>query len=239
MTKNSKHLKRYAIPRSWAIPRKAEVWAVKPSPGPHSKELSIPLMVALRDILKLGNTSSEVKKILGQREIKVDGSVRVSYKHPVGLMDVISIPKLDSYYRVMLNPRGQIVLTQIERSQSTWKLVRIINKVKVKGAKTQLNLHDGRNILVAKDTYKTGDVLKISLPDQKIMEKLDMKESNLALLTGGAHIGTICRIKGTEVTSNPGPNLVEFHEGFNTIMDYVFVVGDQTSQIGSGEVSII
>ena len=114
-----------------------------------------------------------------------------------------------------------------------------MNKVQVKGGKFQLNFHDGRNMIVAKDIYKTGSVLKISLPDQKIMENLELKEGNLALLTGGAHIGTICRVKGTEVTKNPGPNLVEFHEGFNTIMDYVFVVGVETSQIGSGEVSII
>ncbi|MFW3145262.1 MAG: 30S ribosomal protein S4e [Thermoplasmatota archaeon] len=239
MTKNSKHLKRYASPRSWTIEKKTNVWAVKPSPGPHPTEQSIPLMVALRDILHLGNTSSEVRKILGNREVQVDGKVRISYKHPVGLMDVISIPKLGHNYRVLLNPRGKIALRKIPDAESKWKLVRIMNKTVVRGGKTQINLHDGRNILLAKDEYRTGDVLKISLPDQKILARFPFEEDSLAMLTGGAHIGTICRIKKIEKTRNPMPVIVEFQEGFNTIVDYVFMVGKETSELEMAEVSII
>ncbi|MGA1872624.1 MAG: 30S ribosomal protein S4e [Thermoplasmatota archaeon] len=239
MTKDSKHMKRYAAPRSWTIARKEQVWAVRPMPGPHKKELSIPLMVALRDMLHLGQTSSEVRKILGRREVLVDGKVRIDYKHVVGLMDVISIPRIDTHYRVLLDPRGNISLRSIEANQSKWKLVRIMDKSLVRGGKVQLNLHDGRNILVDKDTYRTGDVLKISLPDQKIISKVDMKEDSLAMLTGGAHIGTICRVKKIENTRNPMPNIVEFHEGFNTIVDYVFMVGSDKSEIEAAEVSII
>jgi len=239
MTKDSKHLKRYAAPRSWSLGRKERVWAVRPIPGPHSKEQSIPLMIALRDLLHLGQTSSEVKKILGRREVLVDGRARVDYKHVVGLMDIISIPKLDQHYRVTLDPRGKIALKSIEGSQSKWKLARIMNKTVVRGGKTQLNLHDGRNLLVAKDTYRTGDVLKISLPDQKIISKVELKEDSLAMLTGGAHIGTICRIKKIEKTRNPMSNIVEFHEGFNTIVDYVFMVGSDRSEIEGAEVSVL
>jgi small subunit ribosomal protein S4e len=151
-------------------------------------------------------------------------------------MDVITLTKPQKSYRVMLNPRGQLVLRPIEQAEVGWKLTRIMNKTTVKGGKTQLNLHDGRNILVEKDEFKTGDVLKISLPEQKILGKIDLTEDSLALLTGGAHIGTICRIKKIEKTENPTANLVEFHEGFNTVVDYVFVVGKQTSEITAAEV---
>ncbi|MGA1866284.1 MAG: 30S ribosomal protein S4e [Thermoplasmatota archaeon] len=239
MTKDSRHMKRYTAPRSWPLQRKEYVWAVKPVPGAHSKEQSVPLMVALRDMLHLGRTSAEIRKILGRREVLVDGKVRMNYKHIVGLMDVISIPKIDRHYRVLLNPRGRISLKDIDPSQATWKLVRIMDKRKVRGGKTQLNLHDGRNMIVEKDTYKTGDVLKISLPDQRIISKVDIKEDSLAMLTGGAHIGTVCRIKKIEKTRNPMPNIVEFHEGFNTIVDYVFMVGSDRSEIEVAEVSII
>jgi len=239
MSRNSKHLKRYAVPRSWPIPRKTEVWAVKPRPGPHPKEHSIPLMTALRDNLKIAETSAEVKKILGNREVMVDGKVRVDRKFPVGLMDVISIPRTSSHFRVTLNPRGQMVMRKIDEGQSKWKLVRVRNKTIVKGGKMQINLHDGKNIIVPKDEYRTGDVLKISLPDGKVISHYPLDAGSLALLTGGAHIGSICRIKDTERTKNPGPNLVTFDEGFNTIRDYVFVVGVKNSEVGSGEVSII
>ena len=238
MTRNSKHLKRYAIPRSWTISRKEEVLAVKPSPGPHRHDHSIPLMVALRDILQVGKTSAEVRKILGRREVMVDGRIKTSYKHPIGLMDIISIPKIERHFRVMINPRGQIVLRKVEKNESVWKLVRIENKVVITQGKTQLNLHDGRNIILKKNDYKTGDVLKISLPDQKIISSYPLKEEMIAVLIGGAHIGGFARVKKAEKTKGPAPNLVEFHEGFNTITDHVFIVGAKTSEIGSGEVAL-
>jgi small subunit ribosomal protein S4e len=129
------------------------------------------------------------------------------------------------------------VLRPVEQTEVGWKLTRIMNKTIVKGGRTQLNLHDGRNILVEKDNdFKTGDVLKISIPEQKVLGRLELSEDSLALLTGGAHIGTICRIKKIERTENPTANLVEFHEGFNTVIDYVFVVGKETSEIAAAEV---
>jgi small subunit ribosomal protein S4e len=236
---DSKHLKRYAAPRSWAIERKSKVWSIRPQPGAHPMEKSIPLLVVLRDILNLGDTASEIRKILAKRDVFVDGRVRTSPKLPVGVMDIISIPRIKSHYRVLVNPRGQITLRKIEESESKWKLAKIVNKTLVTGGKLQLNLHDGRNILVDKDVYKTGDAIKISLPDQKIIETFPMKEESLAILTGGAHIGTVCRIKRIEITRNPDPNIVEFHEGFNTIIDHVFIVGTKTSEIESAEVTTI
>lgn len=147
---NSKHLKRYAAPRSWAIPRKTNVWAVRPRPGPHPMEKSVPLMVALRDMIHLGDTASEVRKALAKREVLVDGKVRMDGKYPVGVMDIIALPKLKTFYRVMLNPRGQITLKKVQETESKWKLSRIMNKTIVKKGRMQVNLHDGRNILVDK-----------------------------------------------------------------------------------------
>jgi small subunit ribosomal protein S4e len=163
----------------------------------------------------------------------------MNFKLPVGLMDIISIPRIKSHYRVMLNPRGQITLKKIDENEAGWKLARIVNKTLVKKGRIQLNLHDGRNILVDKDEYRTGDAIKISLPDQKIMERYPMQEESLAFLTGGAHIGTICRIRKIQKTRNPDSNIVEFHEGFNTIIDHVFIIGTKTSEIESAEVTTI
>lgn len=235
---DSKHLKRYAAPRSWKIPRKTKVWTVRPSPGGHQKDKSIPILVALRDIIHIGETSSEIRKILAQRDVLVDGKVRTSYKFPVGVMDVISIPKIKSHYRVILTPKGKLTLKKIQENESKWKLSKINNKTIVKKGKVQLNMHDGKNIILDKDDYKTGDVLKISLPDQKILERYPMEADSMAYLTGGAHIGTICKVKKVNVTRNPDPNIVEFHEGFNTIIDHVFIVGTKSSEIEPAEVSL-
>jgi small subunit ribosomal protein S4e len=234
----SKHLKRLASPRKWPIPRKTHVWVAKPSPGPHTIKNGIPLVVSIRDFIKLANTSAEARRIIGNGKILVDGRVTRHYKRPVGLMDVISIPNLKLNYRVLLDPRGKLRFIKINKDEAKWKLVRIENKVIVKGNQIQLNMHDGRNILVKKDKYKTSDVLKISLPDQKILGQYSFEPGNIAMLIGGHHVGEFAIIDKYEEIKSPKPNIVYF-EDFSTIKDYVFMVGQDKSEITVPDVNVL
>ncbi len=235
----SKHLKRLAMPRRWTIPKKQHIWATKTSPGPHPQENSIPLVIVLRDVLKICDSAAEARRVIGAREILVDGGVVNDHKRPIGFMDVVSIPKMDDQYRVLLDPKGRIRLTAIPKEESHWKLVRIEDKTTIKGGKTQLNLHDGRNIIVKKDIYRTGDVLKIEIPSQKILTRYQLSDGNVAMIIGGKHAGQIAPISSYVVTRSPKPNYIEFKEGFSTIKDYVFVVGTRTPEITVPEVSVL
>ncbi|MBC7114759.1 MAG: 30S ribosomal protein S4e [Archaeoglobi archaeon] len=220
------HRKRITAPKSWPVPRKEYKWVVKPSPGPHSQETSIPLAVVLRDILKVAHNMREVKKILNEGQIYVDGKVRKNYKFPVGLFDVISIPSIDAHYRVVYDKKG--VLRLVETEKPDVKLCKIINKTAVKGGRIQLNLHDGANIL-GDNSFSTKESILISLPEKNILEKVEYKEGNLALVTGGTHIGELARIKEIRIVRGPQPNRVLLSkdgEDFETIEDYVFVVGE-------------
>ena len=97
------HLKRLKAPRAWRIERKVAKWTVKPSPGPHSFKNSIPLLLIVRDFLKIADTGKEARRIISAKEIQVDGKSRRDYKFPCGLMDVIAIPKMGEYYRVLFD----------------------------------------------------------------------------------------------------------------------------------------
>ena len=218
------HLKRFSAPSTWGIERKTKKWTIHPSPGPHPIEESIPLAVVIRDYLKLADTGREAKKIIAARKILVDGRARRDYKYPCGLMDVISIPEIEEHYRVLLDSKGRFRLVKITEEEAKWKLSRIENKTVVKGGKLQLNMHDGRNILVEEDDYKTGDTLKISVPEQEIMEKIPLKKGYLALITGGMHAGEIAEIDEVIITRSPMPNIVKLKE-FSTIKPYVFPIG--------------
>ncbi|HOV51863.1 MAG TPA: hypothetical protein PKV83_02895, partial [Methanothrix sp.] len=55
----SLHQKRLTIPVSWPVARKTSVWVPKSSPGPHSAMESIPLLVVIRDMLKLVDDARE------------------------------------------------------------------------------------------------------------------------------------------------------------------------------------
>ncbi|MCJ2514045.1 MAG: 30S ribosomal protein S4e, partial [Candidatus Thermoplasmatota archaeon] len=158
----SKHLKRIAAPRTVRLHRKEKKWTIKPSPGPHPLEKSITLGLIIRDYLNLCNSYREVKRVISSGDILVDGSKRKNHKFPCGLMDVISIPKLKKDYRILFDKNGKLTLMPISSKDAEWKLRRIENKTVIKGNKTQLNFHDGGNLLIKKDEYKTGDVLQIS-----------------------------------------------------------------------------
>lgn len=220
------HLKRLKAPRTWKLERKVATWTVKPSPGPHAVEKSIPLLLIVRDFLHLADTGREAKKIISAREIMVDGKVRNNYKYPCGLMDVISVPKTGEHYRILFDRRGVLRVVPIDEERAQWKLCRIENKTVVRGGKTQLNLHDGRNLIVEEDSYKTGDVLKITIPAQEILETIPAEKGYLALITGGKHTGEIAEIEEISVVKSSMPNVVAL-KGFSTIKPYVFPVGKE------------
>jgi small subunit ribosomal protein S4e len=90
------------VPRFWRVPKKERTWVVSPRPGPHKKFECIPLLIIVRDILKIVDNAKDAKKIIKSREIFVDGKPRRDHKYPVGLFDVVEIPKLRKQYRVVL-----------------------------------------------------------------------------------------------------------------------------------------
>ena len=235
----SRRMKRLAAPRSWAIPRKEKVWVSKPLPGKHTEDNCIPLVIALRDYLKVCDSAKEAERILGRRDVLVDGKAVRSVKTGVGLMDIVSIPKINANYRVLFDKNGKLRMISIKKDEAAWKLCRIRNKTAIKKGDIQLNLHDGRNIIVPKaekDNYHTGDTLKISLPDQKILGKIEFSEGNLAYLTGGTHVGFVVSIDKIEKVRNPKANIIHFKEEFSTTQKYVFVIGTDVAEIEIPEV---
>ncbi len=227
----SNELRRLTAPRSWPIKRKAHHWVTKPSPGAHSIEDSVPVTVVVRDLLKICDTAAEVKRILSNRDMLVDGKVVRDVKKGIGLMDVVSFPKSNAHYRMVVNVRGKLTLVPIPEDKANWKLCRIDNKTTVKGGKTQLNLHDGRNILVEGDGYKTGDVLKIEIPTQRILEAYKTEQGSLALITSGSNVGKAEVIDEIVVRRLSSDNIVNFKNGSSTTRSNVFVIGSKTSEI--------
>ena len=219
----SKHLKRITTPRSWSIGRKAHFWATKPRPGPHSLERSVPLAIVLRDYLHVCDTAREARRILGSGEVLLDQRVVRDPKRGVGLMDVVSLPTLKANFRCLLDHHGRLHFSEIKATAAKWKLLRVEGKTTLRGGKTQLNLHDGSNLL-SDEAVATGDVLQLALPGLKVKKILKFGKGAPALVTGGAHVGTIAPLEEAVETRSPRPNVVRFAE-FETLKQYAFVVG--------------
>ena len=153
-----KHLKALAAPKNFMLGRLHGVWvsqhffsecflfccsciqAPRPSSGPHKLRECLPLVVMLRNRLKLALTKREVTQILMQRYVKVDGKVRTDSTFPAGFMgklftdrlytpnyhlswsycslDVVSITKTDENFRLLYDTKGRFALHKIKNEES-------------------------------------------------------------------------------------------------------------------------
>jgi small subunit ribosomal protein S4e len=219
----SKHLKRYFAPKAWKIKRKGIKFVAKPSPGTHKMGMSLPLNVILRDVLGYANSDREVKFILGKRNVAVDGIKRNDCRFPVGLFDVLSLKDLDEHFRVILDKKGKIALIKISKDESNLKLCKITGKSIIKG-KTQLNLYDGKNIIVEKDNYKVGDSVLLTLGKKnEIKENISLEKGIIIYLTGGKHIGQIGKVQdiiGNRILYKTGTE-----DSVETLKKYAFPIG--------------
>ncbi len=229
----TRRLKRGAAPRSWTVPRKGTKWILRPSPGPHPQERSIPLLLVLRELRQLVASAREARVLLGSGLVRVDGGVARDLARGVGLMDTISLaPPLDQHFRVVPDRRGKLSLIAIPSTEAIVKIGRVASKHAAMGGRVQMTLHDGRNLLSeAATSVKVGDSLKIELPSQKVLAHLPLRAGALAFVAGGSHVGELGRVERIEVRNSSQPNLVHFAEGFSTIKEYVYVVGDRAPEV--------
>ncbi len=188
------HLKRLLAPSFWKVPKKEKKWVVTPRPGPHPKLYSIPLSTMLTHIINIADTTSDAKKIIRKGEVFVDGKRRKDYAYPTGLFDTISILKLKKHYRIIPTAKG-LDLIETSEKESNLKICRIDNKSILKKGRTQLNFHDGKNILVENGNYKTGDSLLVELPSLKIVEHLPLEKGNVGMISSGTSAGSLGKIK--------------------------------------------
>lgn len=216
------HLKRIAAPKTWQIARKETKYVMRPRPGPHKLEEGMPLSVVIRELIKVAKENKEAKKIIKLKDVFVDKRKRTDEKYSVGFMDIIEFPQLEECYRIVFDRKGRLAAIKADAKESGTKLSRIKAKTKIARGKIQLNLSDGRNITVDKDTYKIGDTLQISLPDQKITNHLKLNAGAMLMLVGGKHIGMIAtaeEVKEGKVTIKAGKS------SYEALPEHTFVIG--------------
>ncbi|MBI2971962.1 MAG: 30S ribosomal protein S4e [Candidatus Aenigmarchaeota archaeon] len=219
------HLKRTEAPVFWPMERKTARFAVAPLPGAHAKRSCIPLGIVLRDVLDYAETLREAKHILRQGQVRVDSTVRRDHRLPVGLMDILTVG--DETYRMLPDRKG-LRLQKTSGEDAKLKLLKILDKTYTRNG-VQLNLHDGRNILVPRDEYKTKDTVVFDLEAKSIKSVLKLKKGAAIMVTNGNKRGMIGKVVERVVTRTPQPNTVIVEADSETIPipeHYIFVIGD-------------
>merc|ERR1712179_507263 len=141
-----KHLKRLAAPKTWMLDKLGGAFTTRPSSGPHKLREAMPITIFLRNRLKYALTAHEVKSILKQRLVKIDGKVRTDFKFPTGFMDVIQIEKTNENFRLIYDVKGRFTIHRITHQEAKYKLCRV--KAVKTGPKNVPYLYtsDGRTI---------------------------------------------------------------------------------------------
>jgi small subunit ribosomal protein S4e len=202
-------------------------------------------------MLGLAQTRKEGQLILAQGKVLVNGKVRKKDESPVGLMDVIAMPDVNKYYRVLPSHKG-LILAPISKEDSAATLFRVEDKTAVHNG-VQIALHDGSNMLIkvadpknpVEVTYDTFDILKITLPEKQVVQTLKTQEGNLAVITGGKNIGKqgkIVEIEKAEAKKRrQALVVVEDAQGvrYQTILDFVFSIGETAPIINTLEAPIV
>ncbi|MSS86320.1 MAG: 30S ribosomal protein S4e [Thaumarchaeota archaeon] len=193
----SKKLKRQMAPQFWGIARKDKRFVITTRPGPHKKNFAIPTAVFLRDTIKIVTSLREAKATIYSGKVKIDGVVRKSLHHAIGLMDVIELENVSDIYRLVPTDGKILKPIKINELEKSKKLVRVVTKTSIKKGITQTGFHDGRSTL-AEVKAKVGDTCVMQIPDQKILEIIKLEAGCQALVTRGINAGQIGKIETVE-----------------------------------------
>lgn len=228
---NKRHLRSISSPVTWPIERKKNYWIKKPGPSTYPIYLGMPILIWLRDYLKIARNKRETKYLLYNGKVLINKEKRVDLGFQVGLFDVISIPELNKNYRVIINENKKLELKEINEEEAKMKIVRIIRKTMIKDGKIQVTGFDGSNYIVD-NSIRVGDSLLVSLPDRKVLDIIKMEENNLGFVFYGAKVGKIGRIKEIKIMNKTFGNTrfvryidIENNKEEETIFDYMVPIG--------------
>ncbi len=184
-------------PLFWGIARKGKRFVITVRPGPHPKHLSIPSAVFLRDTIKIVTTLREAKSAIYAGKVKVDGVIRRSLHHGIGLMDVVELENVDDIYRLVPSQGALLAPLKINPDEKTKKMCKVTSKTSIKGGKTQIGMHDGKTIISDTDV-KVGDTCIVQIPDQKILDIIKLQTGVQIIVTKGTNAGRIGTVEKIE-----------------------------------------
>jgi small subunit ribosomal protein S4e len=181
------------------IPRKGTKYVARAASNP---SLSIPVVIAIRNLLGLAKTAKEVKKMIIQKLLKINGKHVEDMHESICLFDVFEAGKT---YTLTLSSTKKFIFEETPKKSE--RLCKVVNKRLVKDNKIQLNLHDGSNIL-ADNKIKIGDSLYLDFSG-KIKKHISPEKGKEAFVISGKYAGINGKIEHVQDEKV----LIKFKEG--------------------------
>jgi len=230
-------LKRVFAPKPWCLGKLEGVWSTHASSGPYKLRECIPLSVILRNRLKYALSGQEALKMCRVKggNFKIDNRTRRDPKYPLGLMDVLHIPKTSENFRMLLDIKGRYQPVAIDAAEANFKLCRVQQKKIGKNKIPYIVTHDGRTLRYPHPDIKKNDTVKLNLTTGEIDGCIKFENGSMVYIRGGNNIGRVGTLMSIE--HHPGSyEIVNVKDKnghtFATRMSNVFVIGEgKKSQI--------
>lgn len=237
-----KHLKRINAPKHWMLDKMGGAWAPRPSTGPHKLRECLPVILILRNRLKMALNRREVTLICMEKLVQVDGKIRTDPCFPTGFMDVVTLGEYSKIYddkasvdryRVLYDAKGRFKLIRIKKaSDAQFKLLKIVKKFVTSKKVPCVVTHDGRTVRYPDPLIKPSDTVKFDLNSGKIVSFASMDVGCVVMITKGRNCGRMGTLVSKE--KHPGSfNIAHIKDAkgqsFATRLDNCFRVGEVAS----------
>jgi len=143
---------------------------------------SVPVVIAVRDILNLARTSKEVKKMMQKNLLKINDRPVKDHRESIRLFNILEAGKK---YELILSPTKKYLFRETKADS---RLCKVIGKKLLRKDKVQINLHDGSNIL-SKDKINVGDSIYLDVKG-KIKTHVKLEKGAKAFIIKGKYTGT-------------------------------------------------
>ena len=181
------HLTRKEASKKLPIPRKGTKYVARAKSNLNN---AVTVVLAIRDMLKLAKSAKEVRKMIHNRAIKINGREVTDYRQTLQLFNIL---QADKKYELSLLPTGKYVLVPAKGEN---RLCKVINKRLVGGNKIQLNMHDGTNLVSDKKIEVNDSVYLDSLT--KIKDIIKIEKGKSAFIIVGKYSGNEAKIIGVD-----------------------------------------
>lgn len=149
----------------------------------HNPRNAVPVLIAVRDMLKLVRTLKEFNELLKDKLVKINGRIITDFHDGVQIFNILTIG--DKHYTLSITKTNKFFFE--ETKDANKRLCKITSKRLVSGGKIQYGLHDGAAI-IGKNDLQINDSLYLD-DSQKVVRHIPFKEGSSVFVFAGRYVG--------------------------------------------------
>lgn len=173
----------------WKLPieRKGNKYVVRASS--HVND-SVPVLIAIRDMLKIARDAREVKEMIKAKSLKVNGKIVLDYHQSIKLFNLL---EADKKYELSLLPTKRFFFKEHKGNE---RLCKVMSRKLLSGNKIQLNLHDGTNVM-SSQKIAVGDSVYVD-SSTKITKHITLEKGKSVFIFLGKYAGLEGKIESID-----------------------------------------